>query len=111
MLFWIKILISSLVIAAASHLAGRKPMLAGLVVAFPLISMLSLTWAYVEHRDMQKLNDFAISILVAVPLSLTFFIPFLANRWLKMNFFLSFAIGLLCLSVAYGLSYYLARKY
>lgn len=111
MLFWIKVLVSSLVIAGASHLAGRKPMLAGLVVAFPIISMLSLIWAYVEHRDMRQLNDFAISILVAVPLSLTFFIPFLANRWLKMNFFMTFTFGILCLSVAYGLSYYLARKY
>ena len=104
MLFWIKVLISSAVIAGASHLAGRKPMLAGLVVAFPIISMLSLTWAYIQHRDMNKLNDFAISILIAMPLSLTFFIPFIANRWLKMNFFMSFALGLFCLSTAYGLS-------
>ena len=110
MLFWIKIFISSFVIAMASHLAGEKPMLAGFIVALPLTSILTLGLAYAEHRDMQKLNEFAISILVAVPLSLTFFIPFVANRWLKLNFFLSFFLGLLCLGFSYGLSFVLIKK-
>ena len=110
MLFWIKIFISSCVIAVTSHLAGKKPMLAGFIVALPLTSILSLSLAYWEHRDMQKLNEFALSILTAVPLSLTFFIPFLLNRWLKLNFFLSFLLGFLCLGVSYGLSFILVRK-
>ena len=110
MVFWIKILISSFVIAIASHLAGKKPMLSGFIVALPLTSLLSLALAYAEHRDMQKLNQFAVSILTAVPLSLTFFIPFVANRWLKLNFFLSFFLGLLCLGVSYGLSFILIKK-
>ena len=110
MLFWIKILISSFIIAGASHLAGRKPMLAGFIVALPLTSLLSLTWAYIEHRDMQKVNDFAVSILVAVPLSLAFFIPFCMNRWLKMNFVLSLVLGILCIGMVYGLSYFLIKK-
>ena len=110
MLFWIKILISSFIIAGASHLAGKKPLLAGFIVALPLTSMLALAWAYFEHRDMQKINQFAWSILTAVPLSLAFFIPFIANRWLKLNFVLSLMLGLVCLGIAYGGSYFILKK-
>ena len=110
MLFWGKVFISSFVIAGASHLAGKKPMLAGFIVALPLVSMLSLSLAYLEHHDMRKINDFAISILTAVPLSLTFFIPFLANRWLRMNFFLSFVSGIACLAFSYGCASLVMRK-
>ena len=110
MLFWLKILISSFIIAGASHLAGKKPLLAGFIVALPFTSLLSLTWAYIEHRDMQKVNNFAVSILVAVPLSLAFFIPFCMNRWLKMNFVLSLVLGILCTGVVCGFSYLLIKK-
>lgn len=110
MFFWIKVFISAFVIAGASYLAGRKPVLAGFIVALPLISILSLSWAYLEHRDMDKINAFAVSILLAVPLSLTFFAPFAANRWLKLNFFLSLTLGLVCLAFSYGLSYLILRK-
>ncbi|MBI4353342.1 MAG: peptide-methionine (R)-S-oxide reductase MsrB [Candidatus Omnitrophica bacterium] len=106
MIFWLKVLISSLVIAGASHLAGKKPVLAGFIVALPLVSVLSLALAYFEHRDMDKINPFAVSILAAVPLSLTFFIPFVANRWLRMNFFLTFFLGFICVGLAYGLAYW-----
>ena len=111
MLFWIKILISSFVIAGASHLAGRRPVLAGFIVALPLVSILSLTLAYLEHRDMQKINEFALSILAAVPLSLTFFIPFVANRWLKLNFVWSILLAFGCLGLSYGISLYLTRQF
>ena len=110
MLFWIKIFISSCVIVVASHLAGKKPMLAGFIVALPLTSILSLSLAYWEHRDMQKLNEFALSILVAVPLSLTFFIPFITNRWLKLNFFASFLFGFFCLGLSYGISFFVTKR-
>ncbi len=110
MIFWLKVLISSLVIAGASHLAGKKPVLAGFIVALPIVSLLSLTLAYFEHRDMEKLNQFAVSILAAVPLSLAFFIPFVANRWFKMNFFLTFFLGFVCISLAYSLAYWVFGK-
>ena len=110
MLFWIKVFISSFIIAGASHLAGKKPVLAGFILALPLVSILSLVLAYWEHRDMQKVNEFAISILAAVPLSLLFFVPFVANRWLKLNFLFSMSLGFVCLALAYGFSYLVLKK-
>jgi hypothetical protein len=110
MIFWLKILISAVMIVGASHLAGKRPVLAGFIIALPLVSILSLALAYFEHRDMEKVNQFAVSILAAVPLSLFFFVPFIANRWLKMNFFLTFFLGFVCVSLAYGLAYWALAK-
>ncbi len=104
MLFVLKFCLSAFIISFASWLAGKKPVLAGLIVALPLISILSIFFAYMEHRDMNKINEFATSIFIAVPLSLTFFLPFLLNKWLKLNFTLTFLSGILILAIVYALS-------
>ena len=96
-----KTLISGLLIAFASWLAGKKPILAGFIIALPLMSMISILLSYLEYRDMTKINQFANSIFVAVPLSLTFFIPFLLNKWLRMNFVMTCGAAVLCLIAAY----------
>ncbi len=101
MLFVIKIFISAGLIAFASWLAGKNPRLAGFIIALPLTSVLTLFWMYWQYRDMNKLNEFAVSILAAVPLSLVFFLPFVLNRWLKMSFAVTMIFGLVCLFGAY----------
>lgn len=110
MLFLAKVLISSLVIAFASWLAGRKTVLAGFIVALPLVSMLSILFSYLEYRDIGKVNQFAVSVLVAVPLSLAFFIPFLFHRWLKMNFTLTYVSAIGCLAAAYFLHHWIFKS-
>lgn len=103
MFFIIKTLIAGAVVTFAAWLAGRKPILAGFIVALPLISMLSILFSYLQYRDMDKINQFAGAILLGVPLSLTFFIPFLLNKWLKMSFPLTYALAVGCLVLAYFL--------
>ena len=103
MWFWTKVIISGLVIAVTSWLAGRKPILAGFIVSLPLVSLLSILFSYGQYRDMGKINQFAESIVVAIPLSMTFFIPFLLNKWFKMNFLMTYALAILCLVAAYFL--------
>lgn len=99
--FITKIILSGIIIAFASSLAGKRPLLAGFIVALPLMSILSLLFSYIEFKDMAKASTFAVSILTAVPLSLLFFLPFVLNRWLKFGFFTTYFIGLGCVAVGY----------
>ena len=99
--FFLRVILSAVIISFASGLAGRKPALAGFIIALPLVSMLSILFSYLQYRDVGKVSEFAKSILVAVPLSLLFFVPFLLNKWLKMSFPTVYLLGVLCLSVAY----------
>lgn len=96
-----KALFAGAIIVFASWLAGKKPVLAGFVISLPLMSMISIVYVYLQDRDMEKINQFALSILVGVPLSLTFFIPFLLNRWFKLSFTLTYALAVGCLILAY----------
>lgn len=70
MLAVLKLVLSASIVSFCSWFAGKKPVLAGLIVALPLTSMLSLLFSYAEYRDMAKINEFAKSIFVFVPLSL-----------------------------------------
>lgn len=108
--FLLKILISGFTIAFCSWLAGRKPILAGFIVALPLMSMLSILFSYAEYRDMAKINQFAVSILVAVPLSLLFFVPFVLNKWLKLNFMTTYGLAIGVLTAGYLIHSFVAQK-
>lgn len=103
-------MLSALVISFAAWLAGRKPVLAGFIISLPLMSMLAILFSYLEHRDMDKVNQFADSIFVAVPLSLSFFIPFLLNKWLKMNFVMTYSSAFLFLTAAYFLHRFIFKS-
>jgi len=101
MWFLTKVLISGFIIAFASWLAGKKPVLAGFIVALPLVSMLAILFSYIEYRDAGKVHQFVVSILVALPLSLSFFVPFLINKWIKVDFSVTYLLGIVCLLLAY----------
>lgn len=102
MLFAFKVLLSSVVISYTSWLAGKKPMLAGLLIALPLTSMLSILFSYAEFKDMNKIADFSKSIFILVPLSLAFFVPFVFHTWLKTNFAVTYLLGIGLLILVYG---------
>ena len=101
MLIALKVFIAAGMISYAYWLAGKKPILAGFLIALPISSLLSILFTYIEHRDMAKVNAYAVSILVSVPLSLAFFIPFVANRWLKLSFPVTLLAALALLAAAY----------
>ena len=95
--FALKVLFSGLIIAFASWLSVKKPILAGFIIALPLMSLISIFFSYLEHKDMEKTITFSKSILVGVPASLTFFIPFFFAKSLGLNFFTTYLIGIIFL--------------
>ena len=110
MLIALKVLVSSMVISFSSWLANQKPALAGFIIALPISSLLGISFLYWEHRDMTKVNEYAVSILVAVPLSLVFFVPFVLNRWLKMNFPVTLLLALALLAIAYFIHSFIFKQ-
>ena len=97
----LKVLLSALIIAGISWYAGKNPPLAGFLIALPIISVLAISFSYFQYRDMEKINQFASSILVSIPLSLLFFVPFILNRWLKWSFLPTILLGFVLLFVGY----------
>ena len=58
-IFTLKLAIAAGVIAFGSWLSGKRPELAGFIVALPLASLLALAFSYFEHRDSEASIVFA----------------------------------------------------
>ena len=101
MIFFGKVLLAALVIAFASWLSGKKPELSGFIIALPLASILALVFSYLEHKNTESSVIFAKSILVGVPVSYLFFLPFFFAKSLNMNFWLIYGLGILLLIIGY----------
>lgn len=99
MLVVLNTLISAVVIGLVAWISRRYPVTAGFIIALPLATMLVLPLAYLQHRDAGSVFDMARSILVALPITLLFFIPFLMRD--RLSFWGAYAIGCALLPLGY----------
>lgn len=97
----VKFMVAAGVITLSSWLAGKRPELAGFIVALPLTTLLALAFSYAEYKDSATSVAFAKSVFAGVPISLLFFIPFLLSERLGLTFWQCYAIGLALLVVGY----------
>ena len=111
MLFFLKVLLAAVVIAFASWLSGKKPELSGFIIALPLASLIALVFSYLEHKNPETSITFAKSILIGVPISYLFFLPFFFAKNLGMNFWLIYAIGVILLVVGFVLHRYIVSLF
>lgn len=96
-LFVSKFIISAIVIAFCSWLAGKRPDLAGFIIALPIATLLALPFSHLEWQGQANTIRFAKSILAAIPVSLLFFIPFLISEKINLGFWASYLLGILFL--------------
>lgn len=109
MTFVLNVLVSAVVISFAAWLSGRMPLAAGFFVALPLASMLVLPLSYLQHGDPRSTIELARSIFVAVPISLTFFLPFLLSERLGLGFWQAYGLGCAALPIGYFVHRLVAR--
>ncbi len=99
-LFAVKVLVSALVIVAATEAAKRHPFWGALIVALPLTSILAMSWLYAETRDNALLTQFAKDVFAIVPVSLVFFMPFWLEKKTQFGFIANLLLGLTLLAVS-----------
>ena len=111
MIFFLKVLLAASVIAFASWLSGKKPELSGFIIALPLASLIALVFSYLEHKNPETSVTFAKSILVGVPVSYLFFLPFFFAKSLSMNFWLIYSLGVVLLILGFFVHKYLVSLF
>lgn len=99
LLFVVKLVLSALVIVVATEVAKRDSFWGALVVALPLTSLLAMSWLYAETRDNELVTRFARDILMLVPVSLLFFLPFLFESRTRFGFVPNLVIGIALLAI------------
>ena len=107
MIFLIKILLAASVIAFASWLSGKKPELSGFIIALPIASIIAIAFSYLEHKNTENTVIFAKSILVGIPVSYLFFLPFFFAKNFNMNFWLIYGLGIILLLIGYFVHKYI----
>lgn len=95
----LNMLISATVIGIVAWISRRYPATAGFIIALPLATMLVLPLAYIQHRDATSVFEMAKSILVALPITLLFFVPFLMRD--RFSFWTAYAVGCVLLPLGY----------
>ena len=109
MIFLSKVLLAALIIAFASWLSGKKPELSGFIIALPIASFIAIAFSYLEHKNAENSVIFAKSILVGVPISYLFFVPFFFAKSLNMNFWIIYGSGLILLVIGYFVHKYITN--
>lgn len=109
MQFFFNVALSAIVISFASWLSGRYPVAAGFVVALPLATMLVLPLSYAEHENAESTVLLAKSILIAIPVSLGFFLPFLFADRAGLSFWQTYALGCAMLPAGFFLHRFITR--
>ena len=109
MIFTLKALLAGLVIAFSSWLAGQNPRIAGFIIALPMASLIAIIFVYFEYNSVEKTILYAKSILIAVPVSYLFFLPFFLAKQFNMNFWMIYGSGILLLALGFFIHKYFAN--
>ena len=113
MFFFVKVLIAGVIISFASWLSGQYPKLSGFIIALPIASLIAIIGFLIMNIKMLKKtvkNTFTKSILIAVPVSYLFFLPFFfCKKPLGMNFWIIYLAGISLLVIGYFIHKYLVN--
>ena len=90
-----KFFITSIIIVAVSEIAKQSSFLGSILASIPLVSVLAITWLYLDTKDVSRVIDLSNGILWLVIPSLTFFIilPVLLKYGISFYISLSFSIA------------------
>ena len=103
MYFFVKTLITALVVAAVSELTRRYSLIAAALVSLPLTSILAFIWVYQDSKDTAKIIELSQSILWLVLPSAVFFVILPILLRMHLGFYLSLVLSCAIMAGAYGL--------
>ena len=80
---------------------AKKPELAGFIIALPIASLIALALGHLQHGNSEVSIVFARSILIGVPVSYLFFVPFFLPSASKYGFWSLYVTGVALLGCGY----------
>ena len=98
-----KMAVTTVLVVAISEIAKRSSFAGAILASAPLISILAITWLYVDTKDVAKVSALATSVFWLVLPSLAFFVslPLLLKQGL--HFYMSISISVLITAGCYWL--------
>jgi len=97
----IKLIITTLLIVLISEIAKRSSLLGAILAAIPLVSILAMTWMYIDTNSSTKAVEFSNSIIWLIAPSMTLFLAFPILIKKGLGFYLSMGISIFLTVLAY----------
>ena len=97
----LKVVVSAAMVIAVSEAAKRSSFMGGLIASLPIVSLLALSWLYVDTRDPQKVAALSWSIFWLVLPSLTLFAALAVLLRLRWSFGQSLGTSLAIMAASY----------
>lgn len=97
----VKIVITTVLIVAIAEISKRSSFAGAILASIPIISVLAMTWLYVESNDVTKVAELSTSVfwLVIPSLALFLSLPVLLKQ--GVNFYLSLSISIMLTVACY----------
>ena len=99
--FFIKTVITALIIVIVSEIAKKSSFLGALIISIPLTSLLAFIWLYFDTKDYQKVIDLSYGTIILTVPSFAFFIILPILLKMKQNFAISILISIISTSIIY----------
>ena len=97
----VKLIITALLIVVISEVAKRSSLLGALLAAIPLVSILAMTWMYLDTNSSESAVAFSNRIVWLIAPSMTLFIVFPILIHKGVNFYLSMGVSIAMTVLAY----------
>ncbi len=108
--YLIKLFLSAVVIVVISEISKRTTLLGGLLASLPLVSILALSWLYIDTKNTEKVAQLATSIFWMVLPSLSLFVVLPILLKTKLSFLAGLSISLVIMSICYLLMILILNK-
>ncbi|MFT6836269.1 MAG: putative membrane protein (GlpM family) [Francisellaceae bacterium] len=111
MLYFYKILITSVLIVAIAEISKRSSVIAAILASLPLVSILAMLWLYIDTKNIHKVSELSHGVFWLVIPSLSFFLSlpfFLKKNW---GFYLSMGSALLVTICCYFIMLMLLKQF
>jgi len=101
MYYVLKLVITTVLIVLISEISKRNSLAGALLAAIPLVSILAMTWMYIDTNDTKSAVDFSNSIVWLIAPSMTLFLAFPYFIKKGLSFFPSMFFAIVLTILAY----------
>lgn len=93
--YLLKIVITTILIVLISEIAKRSSFMGAILASIPLMSVLAITWLYIDTKEIAKISELSLSIFWLVIPSLALFVtlPLLLKQGINFYWSMSLSIG------------------
>ncbi|MDD2791157.1 MAG: DUF3147 family protein [Sulfurimonas sp.] len=99
--YLIKLLITTLLIVLISEISKKSSLAGAILAAIPLVSILAMTWMYIDTNDSSTAVSFSNNIVWLIAPSMTLFILFPILIKKGLGFYTSMGLSIFMTIVAY----------